>query len=413
MKARIITIGDELLIGQVVDTNSAYISRLLNGAGIAIESRLSVGDERQAIGRAIEEGLSECGLVITTGGIGPTKDDITKDVVAALFGCGLTMHKPTYDHIERMLAARGVEFNALNRSQAMVPACAAVLHNANGTAPGLWLERGGSVLVVLPGVPFEMEALMLGEVMPRLRAMAPGGGIVHRTMITSGIAESVLAERIAPWEESLPEYIRLAYLPSPSGVRLRLSAYGVDGQAVEAEMGRRFAELEKTIPDYVAGYGEESAESYVAALLKARGATLAVAESCTGGRIASRFTAMAGASDYFLCGVVAYGNRAKSDVLGVDPAAIASYGAVSGQVAEQMALGARRISGATYAVATTGVAGPGGGSEDKPVGTVWIAAASPSGAVSRLHRFGNLREQNIERAATAAINMLREIVKTQ
>ncbi len=408
MRAAVITIGDELLIGQVVDTNSAWIAARLNEAGAVVAWKSTVGDEREQIRTAIDTALAAYDLVITTGGIGPTRDDITKEVVAGLFGCPLVRHQPTYDHIARMMAQRGVEFNALNQAQALVPECARVLHNANGTAPGLWLERGGHLLVVLPGVPFEMEALMASEVLPRLRERGGLTGIVHRTMVTSGIAESVLAERIAPWEDALPEGIRLAYLPSPAGVRLRLSAYGVDPEAASAQIGALFRELETIIPRFVAGYGEQSAESYVAGLLRGRGQTLAVAESCTGGRIASRFTAMEGASDYFLCGVVSYSNNAKVSVLGVRAEDIAAQGAVSATVAGQMAAGVRRISGSDYAIAVTGVAGPAGGSDEKPVGTVWIAVAGPSGVVSQLHRFGRLRAQNIERAATAAINALRE-----
>ncbi|MDR2885942.1 MAG: CinA family protein, partial [Rikenellaceae bacterium] len=304
MTASIITIGDELLIGQVVDTNSARIGTWLNGAGIVVADKHTVGDDPGEMREAIDTALRTHDLVITTGGIGPTRDDKTKEVVTALFGCGFVRDEAVYRHIEAMTAARGFAFNELNKAQADVPSCATVLHNENGTAPGLWLERDGHILVVLPGVPFETEALMVSQVLPRLRALAPGGGIVHRTMITSGIGESVLAERIAAWEDALPSYIKLAYLPSPSGVRLRLSAYNVDFEAVGAEIDERFAALEKLIPGHVMGYGEQTVESYVARLLSERGATLAVAESCTGGAIASRFTAIAGASEYFMGGVV-------------------------------------------------------------------------------------------------------------
>ncbi len=411
MRAEIITIGDELLIGQVVDTNSAWIAARLNDAGVIVQLKYTVGDRADAMREAIEGSLKRSDLVITTGGIGPTRDDITKDVVASIFRCGLVRHQPTYDHIERMTAERGFVFNDLNKAQALVPQCATVLHNANGTAPGLWIEREGRILVVLPGVPFEMEALMAAEVLPRLRPLLPEGGIVHRTMITSGIAESALAERIAPWEDALPAEFRLAYLPSPSGVRLRLSAYGVDTVKASEEIDALFSSLEKELGDKVVGYGDQTAEGYAASLLLERGATLAVAESCTGGRIASRFTAMPGASKYFLAGVVSYSNEAKINILGVDPAVIAAHGAVSGQTAEQMASGARRVSGADYAIATTGVAGPDGGTPEKPVGTVWIAVATPGGVTSKIVRLGNLRAQNIERAATNAINMLREVIR--
>ncbi len=408
MTARILTIGDELLIGQIVDTNSAWIAARLNEAGIVVLERLSVGDHAEAIRAAMDNGLKECDLVISTGGIGPTRDDITKSVVADLMGCELRLHQPTLDHVAALLSARGIPMNGLNRSQAMLPACAEVLPNANGTAPGLWVERDGHILVVLPGVPFEMEALMNSQVLPRLAQRNGDQGIVHRTMITSGLAESILAERIAPWEDALPTYIKLAYLPSPNGVRLRLSSYGVDAEAVSRDIEARFAALEPLLKGHVIGYGDQNIESRVAELLKGRGKTLAVAESCTGGMLASRFTAMAGASEYFLAGTVTYSNASKTAILRVDAGDIARYGAVSQPVAEQMATGMRRIAGADYALATTGIAGPGGGTAEKPVGTVWIALATPNGVTARLFHFGNIRKINVERSVAAAINMLRE-----
>lgn len=407
MEARIITIGDEILIGQIVDTNSVWIASQLNDIGIRVARRLSVGDDAHEITMAVDDGLRNADVVIVTGGLGPTKDDITKKTLADLFGCGMRQDRATYEFVERMTIERGFEFNALNRSQAMVPECCTVLPNRNGTAPGMWFERDGAVLVSLPGVPFEMKVLMEEEVLPRLKAHFNLSAIVHKTMITSGLAESMLAERIADWEDALPEWLRLAYLPSPSGIRLRLSAYEVEAGEAVGEIDRRFAELEVRITEYILGYGEASAESAVAGMLAAAGQTLAVAESCTGGAIASRFTAMPGASEYFLCGVVAYSNEAKVSVLGVDARSIEQHGAVSREVAEQMAEGARRVSGADYAIATTGVAGPSGGTEEKPVGTVWIAVAGPEGVASKKHVFGNLRSVNIERASTTAINMLR------
>ena len=271
-------------------------------------------------------------------------------------------------------------------------------------------ETHHAVLVSLPGVPFEMKALMTNEVLPRLRAHFHLRAIVHKTMITFGLAESVLATTIADWENALPSWLHLAYLPSPSQIRLRLSAYEVDGGEAQLEIDRQFAALERIIPAYVLGYGEATVASATADLLIKKGKTLAVAESCTGGAISSRFTAMAGASSYFLCGVTSYSNEAKADVLGVNPEDIRKYGAVSREVAEQMACGARRISGADYAIATTGIAGPTGGTEDKPVGTVWMAVAYPEGVLSRKMVYGKLREQNIERASATAINLLRLVL---
>lgn len=410
MKAHILTIGDEILIGQIVDTNSAWIARKLNDAGITVESKLSVGDTRRAILDAVSDAMQRCEAVIITGGLGPTKDDITKHTLAEYFGCPLVRHEPTYNAVRDMLAARGIDFNELNRGQATVPACCTVLPNRNGTAPGMWFERNGRVLVSLPGVPFEMKALMEESVMPRLRDHFRLQAVVHKTAITFGLAESVLAATIAPWEASLPEWLHLAYLPSPCQIRLRLSAYDVEADVALAEIDRRFAELEQLIPAYLVGYGNDTVFSAAATLLKDAGATLAVAESCTGGTVSAGFTAMPGASAYFRGGVVAYANDVKRNVLGVDGEVLGRLGAVSGPVAEQMAEGVRRTCGADYGIATTGIAGPDGGTPEKPVGTVWIAVAGPDGAVSRRMVYGRLRQQNIDRAAAAAANMLRLVL---
>ena len=280
MQAQIITIGDEILIGQIVDTNAAYISRALNSAGVVVTERLSIGDDRQRIIEALDTSLAQCDMVIMTGGLGPTKDDITKRTLAEYFGMKLVRNKAVYEHVRAMLTARGIEFNELNQSQADVPDGCTVLHNAHGTAPAMWFEREGKVVVSLPGVPFEMEHLMQEEVLPRLRAQFALKQVVHRTMITTGLAESMLAKRIEEWEEALPEYIKLAYLPSPSQVRLRLSAYEVDGREVGDEIDRRFEELEELIPQYVVGYEHESIFTYVHNLLINKGLTFAVAESC-------------------------------------------------------------------------------------------------------------------------------------
>lgn len=407
MKAEIITIGDEILIGQIVDTNSAWIAERLNEAGIRVMSRISVGDDAGAIKDALADAFNSADVVIMTGGLGPTKDDITKVTLADFFGCPMVENREVGEMNRHMLSLRGIEYNALNQSQAMLPACCTPLPNPLGTAPGMWFERDGKVLVALPGVPFEMKHLLAEEVLVRLRVHYKLGDVTHRTMLTFGIAESILAERIAPWEDALPHWLRLAYLPNPSGIRLRLSAYDVDGATAQREIDEQFARLKEIISEYVVGYGETSVQAEVAEILRSGGRTLAVAESCTGGSIAARFTAMAGASDYFRCGVVAYAADVKAAVLGVDPAVIESRGVVSREVAEQMAEGARRVGGADYAIATTGVAGPAGGTDENPVGTVWIAVAHPEGVVSRRVSFGGQREQIIDRASAAAINMLR------
>lgn len=408
MQATIITIGDEILIGQIVDTNSVSIARRLNAAGIVVHEKCSIGDDREEIMAAIRRAEASSQVIILTGGLGPTKDDITKKTLAELFHCGMRFDEGVARHVEQMLAERGIAFNALNRSQAEVPTACTVLHNAHGTAPGMWFEDAGRVIVSLPGVPFEMEHLMEDEVMPRLKEHFALHQIVHRTLITAGLAESLLAERIEKWEEALPSYLKLAYLPAPGIVRLRLSAYEVEGEQVREEIERRFAELRELIPDYVVGFETATVEEQVHELLIERGATLALAESCTGGKIASKFTAMAGASAYLLAGVVAYANEAKTNILGIDAELIRRHGAVSEEVARQMAEGARRVAGADYALATTGIAGPTGGTAEKPVGTVWFALATPTETIALKHACGTDRGQVIDRATAYAIRLLRD-----
>lgn len=413
MKATVLTIGDEILIGQIVDTNSVSIAKHLNAAGIVVAEKISVGDDGPRIAEAVRQAMAHSEVTILTGGLGPTKDDITKKTLADLFGCGLACDARVADHVRRMLEARGIAFNELNRAQALVPTACTVLFNAHGTAPGMWFERDGKVVVSLPGVPFEMEHLMQDEVMPRLKARFSLRQIVHRTLVTAGLAESMLAERIAPWETALPPYLRLAYLPNPGSVRLRLSAYEVEGESVAREIERRFDELRRLIPQYVVGYETASVQELVHRRLIESGRSLATAESCTGGTIAARFTALPGASAYFRCGVVAYADSAKEQLLGVDPQTLRRCGAVSEEVARQMAEGARRIAGADYAVATTGIAGPTGGSAEKPVGTVWIAVATPGGTAAVCRQCGTDRGQIVDRASAFAIGLLREALDAE
>ena len=412
MKATIITIGDELLIGQIVDTNTVSIARHLNNLGIQIAEKCSIGDNSEAIVETIDRVVRTSEVVIITGGLGPTKDDITKHTLAQYFGSELEYNAAEGEHVRQLLERRGIPFTELNRCQAMVPKCCTVLHNAHGTAPGMWFDTAdGGVIVSLPGVPFEMEHLMQDEVLPRLRSRFSLQQIVHRTLITRGIAESLLAERIAEWEDALPEYLHLAYLPAPNIVRLRLSAYGVDGEMAEREIARQFEALRAIIGDNIVGLEGSSVEQLIHEILTAKGLKLAVAESCTGGTIASKFTAMAGASQYFMAGVVSYSNEAKCDIINVNMTDIETYGAVSEQVARQMAEGVRSIAGADYAIATTGIAGPGGGSEAKPVGTVWMAVATPEKTIAVMRNCGTDRSQIISRASAYAIEMLYEELK--
>lgn len=412
MNATIVTIGDEILIGQIVDTNSVSIAKRLNNIGITIFEKLSIGDSREVIVSTIERAMNNSKVVIITGGLGPTKDDITKHTLANMFGSKLVYNDTEGEHVRQLLARRGIEFTELNRGQAMLPECCTVLHNAHGTAPGMWFDTPkGGVVVSLPGVPFEMEHLMEDEVIPRLKARFELQSIVHRTLITRGIPESLLAARIEAWEDALPKYLHLAYLPAPNVVRLRLSAYDVDKEQATTEIEAQFDKLRNLIGDNIVGYEGSTLEALVHDILIQRGKTLAVAESCTGGVIASKFTAMAGASNYFLGGVVAYANEAKRDILGVSMDDIECFGAVSEVVALEMAEGVRRITGADYAIATTGIAGPTGGSKQKPVGTVWMAIATPEGSRAVMRNSGTDRGQIISRASAYAIEMLYEEIK--
>ena len=408
INATIITIGDEILIGQIVDTNSASISRHLNKTGITVEEKLSIGDNAEQITSTLKRALDKSNVVIITGGLGPTKDDITKHTLARFFSSDMREDKAVAHHVKTMLEARGITYNELNHSQAMVPEKCQILFNHHGTAPGMWFEdERGHVAISLPGVPFEMEHLMEDEVMPRLKARFTLHANIHRTMITSGLPESMLAERIAQWEEALPKGLKLAYLPSPNIVRLRLSAYDRDdADSTRKEIEAQFDKLYHIIPEHIVGFEDASVQALVHELMTQHHLTLATAESCTGGTIASRFTAMSGSSQYFLCGVVSYSNEAKRDVLGVNYDDIVNYGAVSETVVRQMAEGARRISGADYAISTSGIAGPTGGSKEKPVGTVWMAVATPTRTISMLRNSGTDRSQVINRASAYAIEML-------
>lgn len=406
MNAEIITIGDEILIGQIVDTNSAYISRELNDAGIRVGRKYSIGDDEQEISDALNESLSRSEVVIVTGGLGPTKDDITKRTFARFFACPMVRHQPTYDIVKDFCTRRGLDFNVLNQAQADVPECCDVLLNVNGTAPGMWFEHQGRVIVSLPGVPFEMKELMV-KVVERLKKHLLLQQIVHRTAVIFGIGESSLALRIEKWEDALPEYLHLAYLPNPAGIRLRLSAYDVSHNVAEAEIERQFELLRPLVGEALLGFGEINIYGALANVLREKGMTLSIAESCTGGYLSSMFTAMSGASEYFKGSVVSYSNEVKSNILGVNAKDIEQYGAVSQTVARQMAEGVKRICKSDCSIAITGVAGPDGGTEQKPVGTVWIAVSTPWGTSESLHQLGTLRQINIERASSRATDNLR------
>jgi nicotinamide-nucleotide amidase len=413
MKAEIITIGDEILIGQVVDTNSAWMSEQLNLCGVEVFQITSVHDNHDHILTALKEASQRAQLVLITGGLGPTKDDITKKVLCEYFNTELVFHPEILEHVKTLLTQRNVAINQLNRDQALLPASCTILHNPVGTAPGMWFEKDGVIYVSMPGVPFEMEAIMSGEVLPRLKKMNLAESIVHKTILTQGIPESMLAETIAKWEENLPEYIKLAYLPSPTGVRLRLSAYGTDEAALRAETEKQVTELQKIIPEYIYGYDNQSMSEVIGRLLIEMQQTMAVAESCTGGYISHLVTEVPGCSAYYNGSVTAYSNEVKVNVLGVSQSSLDQFGAVSRQVAEEMASGVQKLMKADFAVATTGIAGPDGGTQEKPVGTVWIAVAGHNRVVSQKFTFRHNRERNIIRSAQAALNMLRQLILTE
>lgn len=410
MKLSIIIIGDEILIGQVTDTNSGAIARTFGPQGWDIADVRTVADDGDAIRGAIEDAMAESQLVICTGGLGPTKDDITKHVLTDIFGGPLVRDESVTANIERVFALRHLQMNALTASQADVPASCTVIQNRLGTAPIMCFFRDGRMLVSMPGVPFETEG-MLPEV-----AQAVAGhfhtatALRHHCLMVGGITESALAERLAEWENALPDYLHLAYLPTPGLIRLRLDGRGDDASRIDAEMGRRIEELKKLVGDNLRYDGDATAAEILMDACRRKGYTLGSAESCTGGTIAQRITAIAGCSDVFKGSVVSYCNEVKAAVLGVSEADLREHGAVSREVVEQMTRGAIGTLGCDCAVATSGIAGPGGATPGKPVGTVWIAAATPTRTESRLLHLPGNRSRVIDRAATEAMLLLASII---
>ncbi|MGV8828835.1 MAG: competence/damage-inducible protein A [Breznakibacter sp.] len=408
MNVEIITIGTELLIGQVVDTNSAWMGTELNLAGFDVTRKTTIPDSGAAIQSAITEALGRVSIVLVTGGLGPTKDDITKQTLCELFGTTLVFDQTVYEDVERLLKGRVTQINGLNRSQAMVPKDCTVIRNPVGTAPIMWFNRQGKVLVAMPGVPSEMQQAMVHEVIPRLKQQFVTGVILHKTILVAQLPESVLAERIALWEEQLKPALSLAYLPSPGKVRLRLTAKGEKEQELAHLIEKAVEELKHIIGQYIFGYDDEQPQEEVGRILALRRQTLSVAESCTGGYIAHLITGVPGSSSYFKGGVVAYSNEVKVGLLGVEPEVLERYGAVSQPVVEQMALGAQRVLQTDYAIATSGIAGPMGGSAEKPVGTVWMAWATPEGVFSKKFQFGTIRGRNILRSGETALILLQQ-----
>jgi len=408
MHAEIITIGDEILIGQTVDTNSAWMAKQLNAIGISIQQITSIADTREAILNALAEVNERADLVLMTGGLGPTRDDITKFALCEYFETHLVMNDNVREGIETWFEARGIPVLEVNRRQAELPAACEVLRNRRGTAQGMWFEKEGTVFVSMPGVPYEMKGIVEEQLLTKLMNHFERPHIEHYTLMTSGIGESLLAHKVKDWEDSLDaEDIHIAYLPSPGIVKVRLSAFGDDKQAIQEKIQRKAKEFEEQVGEYVFGYNDMPLHEAVGNLLKEHRRTVSTAESCTGGRIAAALAEFPGSSAFFIGGVVAYANEAKMNLLGVDADTLAISGAVSQAVIEAMALGAQQRFATDFAVATSGVAGPDGGTETKPVGTVWIAVATPNGVKSMHHNFGGDRERNIVRAVQATLTLLR------
>ena len=422
MIASIITIGDELLIGQVVDTNSAWMAERLNEVGISLYQITSVHDDREHILKALDEALSRVDIVFTTGGLGPTKDDITKNVLCEYFDTQLVENEQVRAHIYDLYKERPEALNRLTATQWLVPEKATILPNRVGSAPIMVLEKEakgerrkakGKVLIALPGVPHEMKIAMAEQVLPYIRLKVEGerlkaGDIVHRTILLSGIPESKLAILIEDWENALPASIHLAYLPKDGMIRLRLSSYG---EATEEQIQTQIDSLMPLISNYVLATEDIALEALVGGLLAQNGKTIATAESCTGGRLAAALNAQPGSSAYYMGSVIAYDNSVKTNLLGVSQETLNTDGAVSESTVRQMAEGVRRLLGTDYAIATSGIAGPTGGTAEKPVGTVWIAWATPEGTKAQCFHFGAAREreQITQRAVTAALVGMVEI----
>ncbi len=405
--ATILSIGDELLIGQTINTNAGWIGEQLSLIGIRAKRVLVIGDDRQEILDALSNAGTD--VVLITGGLGPTKDDITKHVLCEFFGTTLVRHPEIETRITAFFESIGREPLEVNRAQADLPENCTVVPNDRGTASGMWFERDRHVYVSMPGVPYEMKAMMEQHVLPGLERYFTPPSIVHRTVLTTGLGESHLAQRIAAWEESLAEDgIKLAYLPSPGLVKLRMSSYaGDDPIATRAQVDGKAEELYQLIPELIFGEGEEKLELVVGRLLKERGDTLSLAESCTGGFLGHLVTSIPGSSAYFVGAVVSYANAVKMEELGIPADMLELEGAVSKAVVEQMAQGVRKALRTTWSIAISGVAGPDGGTEEKPVGTVWLSVDGPEGVRSAQGHFPGSRDLVIKRSALAALNMLR------
>ena len=411
MQAEIITIGDEILIGQVVDTNSAWIGQKLNHIGISVKQISSISDDRNDILSTLRAAVNRADLVIITGGLGPTKDDITKKTLADYFEVGFKRDEGTLEQVKTLFERFKAPLLPVNIAQADVPENCLVLPNKNGTAPGMWFEDEDKLIISLPGVPFEMKYLMEEEVIPRIQQQFKLPHIVHLTMLTAGIGESFLAEKISAIEDILPKHIKLAYLPKLGQVRLRLSAHGTDKIALENEVNLIASEIKKLIAPYLISDTDIPIEKVILDFMEKKNLKLAIAESCTGGYLAHQITQHPGCSSVFAGSAVAYSYDMKESMLDVKHETLTQHGAVSAEVVEEMARGVINRYQADYSVSISGIAGPDGGMPEKPVGTVWIAVANKTKTLSRKFQFGNKRKENIERSAISALIMLHKLLK--
>jgi nicotinamide-nucleotide amidase len=409
--AEVVTIGDEILYGQITDTNSKWISEELDKIGIKTIRKSSVGDEKQQILDILKESTERADIVLITGGLGPTKDDITKKTLADFLGDELVINAHAEEFIRGFFEKRGRPFTELNRQQAAIPSKSTYLHNATGTAPGMWFDFNGKVIVSMPGVPMEMKYLISNEVIPRLKSKFELPEIVHQMVRTIGLGESFLAERIEQWEDNLPKHIKLAYLPSFGEVKLRLTGIGKSRRVVESEIQAEVHKLVPLIEEFIYSFDNEEIEKSIGKILNETKGTVSVAESCTGGYISHLLTSISGSSAYFMGSVVSYSNEAKMDVLKVKQETLTKFGAVSEQTVIEMAEGVRKLMKTTYGISTSGIAGPDGGTDEKPVGTVWLAVTDGKQTLTKKLSLGKIRMVNIEYSAKAALNFLRILTK--
>ena len=406
--ADIITIGDEILYGQITDTNSQWVSAELDTIGIRTKRKSSVGDQEEAILEILSEAEGRSQIIIITGGLGPTNDDITKKTLCKYFNSSLTLNQEALEEVTNFFKSKGRDLNELNRQQAFLPENCEYIPNKSGTAPGMWFEKDGKVFISMPGVPHEMKAMMQTSILPKLKQTFKTPIIFHRVIKTVGIGESYLSELIKPWEDALPSHIKLAYLPSLSQVKLRLTASGVELESVKKEVDDQINQVLPVIKEYVFGYDNDLLEKVIGQLLHERKMTIATAESCTGGYVAYLITSIPGSSEYFLGSTVAYQNEIKMKVLGVEDDTLAKHGAVSEETVREMAAGVRSKFDSDIGIATTGLAGPSGGDDDQPVGTIWIGYSDKNQTIAKKLRLGNDRDVNIKLTSIALFNFVRQ-----